>query len=545
MGTMLYNFQAMGSPIIPLPEKSVDGRCSVDVYGGDTFFATVPDQNWWITANPFLPGFEGNVVFPDEYNSYVDTETGNTFQVPCFDVTKIDLGCIKSVRPSCENIEGEDNKFLPAFDLCVGENACDQGILDQCAIDVCPEYLTEWDGTTVCAQPCLGPCPYPFYDEEEYRMQWAFYVVPALVSLPMNAYIFGGFWFGRKGAHKKSRPAVQIAVFLALAWTLVDAIPSALLYTDTYCQGDYSFSRGETTWCHFSRGTIHIVQSMYYWIVAAILDLYLAVVKEKTLRDRDNTHKKMLVFCFGVPVLMLILTYALQIRDAELIHSQTVDYSNKEWNNSKDSFTCSPRFENILTEVCVVYIHFVLGGVAMVMLLAPIITSLISSAKKIGGGDKESGALARTIKKSGAKKLIYLGMVSTVLLVLNLLVIATTVPKVDDFKEQKWLERECQVTATVQYAGEACQGDNSCCDHLNPVTLGMAPSAVVIALGYYFAVSAIPLTLGAIFSGDKKHREGWMTTKAGAAMLNSVGISNTKNSAADSSMASGQSSSAS
>jgi len=385
---------------------------------------------------------------------------------------------------------------------------------------VCPDHLHVWDGSSICSQSCIYPCPSPLYDDEDYRMMWVFYIIPGVLSVPFNAYIFGGFWVGRRNVHKGSRQAIQIAVCLALLWAFVEIFPALMLYTDTQCQSDYAAQQGESTWCHISRGTIHIVQSMFYWIMAAILDLNLAVVKEKTLRERDNVHKKMLGFCFGVPAVMLLLTYSLQFRDQYLIHASGASYSNRAWNSTKDVFSCSPLFEDIYTEFFIVYLHFVIAGVAIIALLVPIAKTLLKSATKVGTSSAPRigsvTGMMKIIEKSGAKKIIQLGCIATVLLILNLIVIATTVPKIDEFAAQQEKLNACTVIQAVTFAGQTCLETAECCDHLDPANLGIAPSVLVLALGYYFAVPAIPLTIGIIFSGDKKHRDAWKKTKLGS-----------------------------
>jgi hypothetical protein len=59
-----------------------------DVFGGDTFFSQPAPEgvnSWFVTAAPYLDGFDGERVFPAELNTYTDIASGISFPVPCFD----------------------------------------------------------------------------------------------------------------------------------------------------------------------------------------------------------------------------------------------------------------------------------------------------------------------------------------------------------------------------------------------------------------------------------------------------------------------------
>jgi hypothetical protein len=446
--------QRAGNTVIPLPEVNEQDRCLVDVFGGDSVFAQPPPDAspWHITASPFLEGFAGELIFPEEFSTYTDSSTGRQHNVPCFDVRDTDIGCIKREQPTCTSGRLA-NPYLGDFAECLGDK-CDEETTEMCLAQVCPENVVDHGGNSRCLQPCFEACPNPAYPDSEYRIMWLAYVIPGTSSLPINIYIVGSFIVGGKKIHKGSRPAIKIAASLALLWATVAVLPSLFFYTDLVCiEHGYSISRGSKLGCNALRGSIHILQCMYYWVALAVMDLHLAIVKEITVHNRDQLLKKVGGLAFLIPLVMTIGTYALQVRDETTLDSVTdtgdIVYPNRSWNNLKDVFTCTGIFQDILTETLLVYLHFVLAGMCIIVLLIQIIKKILTSTLKTGGGRLSSmdlGKMKKLVAKSGAQKLIKLGTMSSVLLLFNLLVIALSFPKLTQFDIEQEEFVSCQVT---------------------------------------------------------------------------------------------------
>jgi hypothetical protein len=522
--------QRSGNTVVPLPEVNNKDRCLVDVFGGDSVFAQPPpDANpWYITAFPFLEGFAGELVFPEEFSTYTDSFTGLQHDVPCFDVRDTDIGCIKRKPPAC-NGGKISNPYLGDLAECLGDK-CDEDTTDTCLAQVCPDNVVDHAGNSRCLQPCFEKCPNPAYPDSEYRMMWLAYVVPGTASFPINVWIVGGFILGGKKIHKGSRPAIKIAASLALLWATVAVLPSLFLYTDLVCiEHGYNQAKGSKLGCNALRGSIHILQCMYYWVALAVMDLHLAIVKEMTVHNRDQFLKKVGGFAFLVPLLMMIGSYTLQVRDETTLDSTTdtgdIVYPNRSWNNLKDVFTCTGIFQDILTETLLVYLHFVLAGMCIIVLLVQIVKKILTSTLKTGGGRlalTDLKGMQKLVAKSGAQKLIKLGTMSSILLLFNLLVIALSFPKFEQFDIQAEQYVSCQVTQSVAFNDDMCLTDNSCCDFVSPYVLGTAPNSIILALGYYFAIAAIPLTFGVIFGGDKKHMAAWKSLVKSSKVLSAA-----------------------
>jgi hypothetical protein len=265
---------------------------------------------------------------------------------------------------------------------------------------------------------------------------WTVYITPGLCAIPMNFYICVGFWVGRKQIHKKAKMFLKVAGGLMLLWGLLDVLPSTVMYTDMVCNHGTSLSIGDKMICTFHRGCIHLIQAAYYWMTAAVADLFMAIVLESPDQKRAVRGKVLMALATGIPCIMVCWTHGNAVTDSESLFitfdgQDGVDYPNLVWNNSKDFFTCSPRLRYFWEEIVVVHIHFVIGAVLMVPMLASICHKLVKSALKTSH-DKSAWfiKIGNVFKKSGSKKLVIMGSLVTFLLVLQLVAVGNIFPKV-------------------------------------------------------------------------------------------------------------------
>ncbi len=478
----MHQMQDAGSPIIPI----FAADCSKEVYGGKTpYVSPAPvGKEWWVTEYPYVEGYKGDYVFPEEYNFYEDPVTGLRVSVPCYDSSS--GVCIAVEAEKCPSTYRKSPYYEPFLECLAGR--CDKENSTICSEKVCPDWWTSYTLVSKCGAPCLEPCPPITYTDTEYRTMWMCYVLPATISLPFNIYIYLSFSIGSKTVHKKSRPMLKTAALLSVLWVVFDILPSLSLYTSMVCQGEFpeekvTLMKGQKLGCHALRGTIHILQCMYYWVASAILDLYLAVVWEKILAKRDDVLKKTRVLCYGVPLLMCMLSYALQERDGKTLASSAdgngITYPNRTWNTYRDMFTCRPFLNSFEIEFVLVYLHFIICGFAIGVMLFFVTKHIILQGMK---GEKMTsrrfGKMAKSLKKSGSEKLILLGALSTILLVLNVIVIVLIVPKFEDFGIQIREYGACLIQSNVQFKGDPCleQGAEVCCADKSPfVNGGPAP----------------------------------------------------------------------
>jgi len=264
---------------------------------------------------------------------------------------------------------------------------------------------------------------------------------------------------------------------------------------------------------------VHLLQAAYYWMTAAIIDLYMSIVLEYPEKKRQMRSKIVMVLVSVVPLVMMCWTYAYQVNDHEslLLVFEGVDgveYPNRVWNKSKDFFTCSPRLRYFWHEVVTVHVHFVIGASLIIPMLSHIVHKLLKSAFKTSAKTSSktasfSGKIKSVIKKSGAKKLLIMGALVTFLLVLQLIAISNIFPKMEEFAEKDEEFDACKFGMPAAYAGEPCLESQSCCDHKDPAKLGIAPGALLMAFGYFFPLSAISLVFAVVCVGDPGHQTVW------------------------------------
>ena len=61
----------------------------------------------------------------------------------------------------------------------------------------------------------------------------------------------------------------------------------------------------------------------------------------------------------------------------------------------------------------------------------------------------------------------------------------------------------------ANFADNTCLENLDCCDPIKPSNLGIAPSAALMGIGYFFPVPAICLVYGIVCIADKRHFAAW------------------------------------
>jgi hypothetical protein len=188
--------------------------------------------------------------------------------------------------------------------------SCEKSRELECAASVCPADFVRENGQNACNLACVNTCPNDMFAPEEIKMQWHFFITPALIGLPLNLYATASYIVGSKGSkgvHAKTPLMLKLSAVMAVAWTCVSVIPSAALYTDAVCMYNVNVAKGNSMTCSFLRGTVHVLHCMLFWVLASVIDLYLAVVWGKTPSARADYQKFYHAWCWGIPLLMLIL----------------------------------------------------------------------------------------------------------------------------------------------------------------------------------------------------------------------------------------------
>ena len=302
-----------------------------------------------------------------------------------------------------------------------------------------------------------------------------------------------------------------------LLWGIFDVLPALIMYTDIFCNNDTSIARGQKGICTFHRGTVHLLQAAYYWMTAAIIDLWMSIVCETQDRVRQARGKVIMGLASGIPLVMAIFTYTAMVNDADSLQIDFdgqggIDYPNRVWNESKDFFTCSPRLRYFLEEVLSVHVHFVIGAMLMIPMLAQICSKLIKSSFKTSSAGASLGQkIQGAFKKSGSKKLVIMGTMVTFLLILQLIAIANIFPKMEEFAEAFEVFDSCTYGEGATYLGDPCLDTfpATCCDFLDPSKNGKAPDSLLMAFGYYFPASTISLVYALVCVQDQGHKTVW------------------------------------
>jgi hypothetical protein len=142
-------------------------------------------------------------------------------------------------------------------------------------------------------------------------------------------------------------------------------------------------------------------------------------------------------------------------------------------------FTCNPYLNSFEIEFVLVYLHFIICGFAIAVMLFFVSKHiLLQGLKGERMTSRRFGKMAKALKKSGSEKLILLGLLSTILLVLNVIVIVLIVPNFEDFGIQILEYNTCLIQSNVEFKGDPCleQGAEVCCVDKSPfVDGGPAP----------------------------------------------------------------------
>ena len=138
--------------------------------------------------------------------------------------------------------------------------------------------------------------------------------------------------------------------------------------------------------------------------------------------------------------------------------------------------------------------------------------------ESVGGGSTKLGfinsikAVKRTMDRYKATKPTLLGLSAIVLVIILIITVLDTFPKMDAFTNQAAEEYSCIITETADFAGAACleESPTTCCHNLcNPGVLGVAPDPTVLGIGYYMSQSFVPLVFALLFGIDSKHTLVW------------------------------------
>jgi hypothetical protein len=229
----------------------------------------------------------------------------------------------------------------------------------------------------------------------------------------------------------------------------------------------------------------------------------------------------------------------LEVRDPTLLFRAS-DFDGKypayAWNMKKDLFTCTAKLRTIEEELVVVWMPFLFSALGIFLALFSTLRRVFmnyrkqqsnKSSKKVGtaymeheggGGSTKLGfidsikSVKRDMDRYGATKSTLLGLSAIVLVIILILTVLDTFPKMNAFTNQAAEEYSCSIAEVADFTGASCLEEfpTTCCYNLcNPGVLGVAPDPTVLGIGYYMSQSFIPLIFALLFGIDSKHALVW------------------------------------
>jgi hypothetical protein len=170
------------------------------------------------------------------------------------------------VNVECVVFESED------VDLCAQTLSCPGQYVQACV-----------DSTA----QCVMPCPSFMYEDSEVHVQWIAYVLPGLLSLPLNLFLTASLVKMSANSRAKVASGIKHASVLGLVYAFVAVIPVTALYTDVACgcgpdsgitEEGTELCQGEGLACKISRFSVFLLMSIFYWITCIVAKLFAQVV---------------------------------------------------------------------------------------------------------------------------------------------------------------------------------------------------------------------------------------------------------------------------
>ena len=283
-----------------------------------------------------------------------------------------------------------------------------------------------------------------------------------------------------------------------------------------------SHTTGQTVPCTIGKGAVHLLQMNLYLVAAQLVAVCSRTVWGLSSQKAEKIDKICTALSILVPSIALLATY--------LSPYPTCEDENFEVVKFRLSFTCFPFMKTMLGEWMVTWSHFVLGSVLICILVSLIMSQFLKMGSQVGPGSVSanspeakgrrgsvSGVFGAGVKlmsihrymKKGTEKLILLGVISAVLLIVNLVVNIATITQYEEFKEMNVPtgDENSMTSQELQYfrcvnnpQADTIEGLAKLCGQYTTKKL---PSSL-LALGF-FATSFTTFCFVGVFAWDKKN----------------------------------------
>jgi hypothetical protein len=144
-----------------------------------------------------------------------------------------------------------------------------------------------WGSMQACVDgnaECVFPCPSFMYTDDEIRTQYAAYIASGLLSFPLNVFLLATLVKMGKKDRAKVQSGIKHAAAMGALYAFWDIFLVTALYTDMACgcgtgnNADLELGteicQGESIACQFSKVSIFLLLSIFYWITALCVKVF-------------------------------------------------------------------------------------------------------------------------------------------------------------------------------------------------------------------------------------------------------------------------------
>ncbi len=288
---------------------------------------------------------------------------------------------------------------------------------------------------------------------------------------------------------------MRIIAVTCLLYHCADTLPSAILYTDVVCANESILGKGSPVACELSQGAVHLIQMNLYLVASQLATVCAIAIWRYDTRKTEKMSKICTYVSVFVPLVAMVVTYSMPDISCEDDNFFLIKF--------RLSFKCFPFMPTLALEWIILWGHFVVGSVAIVYLVFCIIRAAHKVAPAPTSASKRNGIAflqymrRHLVVKKGTEKLVLIGLVSAILLVINVVVNALSIAGINEFEEKSLLSYYgCTLTSrstTFEGLVKECR----------PLTTNKVPAAT-LAVGF-FATSFSALCFCAVFAWDNEN----------------------------------------
>jgi hypothetical protein len=338
----------------------------------------------------FPEGMSKGSLYPEVTTNYAAAD-GFTYDVPCFIPGATGIGAVEEV---------------------------------QCLAGFVPPVIND-------AVPCVKQCPVAVYSKSEYDIIYYGHIVPSSLGFLLNGFMSATWLVGEASQFAKVPFEIKTAVTIGLLYALIDTIPSAVLKFGVACIHDTAEEIGSSWMCALNRAAPYLLMTIMTSFCSLTYSLFNSL-KDEDIHNKSAAQKIGIV---AVPFVFMVLGYYF---DSDLNFS--TDTENGNLNLVRHSVGCNMRFENELTEWCLLKAPlFVFGGLAAAFSVAALLI-FAKLEKKL----KRASAFA-----SQKRRILWMGLSVSLCMMTSLIASALTSATLEEFSRTQDQLLTCKSAANT------------------------------------------------------------------------------------------------